>query len=149
MQSHPTTRNARTKGLTLIELTVVILVIMSLIAVLFVGARGWKYGTDRATCILQIRNVQMATRSYQNFHGYNPGSAPALSGGTQNVAAHLLEKGFIEEETHQWTQGSRRCPGAGTYSTPSPNIFPPVGSLYMTCSLETDANHVPNNYPDW
>jgi prepilin-type N-terminal cleavage/methylation domain-containing protein len=48
------------KGMTLIELTVVILVLLSLISVLFIGARAWKAGSDRANCILNIRNFQTA-----------------------------------------------------------------------------------------
>jgi type II secretory pathway pseudopilin PulG len=149
MKSNFPRRIAKARGLTLLELTIVILVLLSLVAILFIGAQGWKNGTDRAGCILQIRNVQVAMRSYQNLYGYNPGAAPALSGGTQNVAAHLLAKGYIEEETHQSVEGARKCQGGGTYSTPAPDIFPPVGVLYMECSLATDSNHVPKMYGNW
>ena len=137
------------RGLTLIELTVVILVLLSLVSILFIGARGWKNGTDRATCILKIRNIQVAARSYQNLYGYNPGGFPAASGGTQNIAAHLLEKGYIEQDVYDATEGIVKCPGDGTYSTPFPDIFPQVGSLYMTCSLSTTSNHVPQIHADW
>ena len=36
------TQKIRKSGMTLIELTVVILVLLSLISILFVGARAWK-----------------------------------------------------------------------------------------------------------
>ena len=54
------TSSKRTRGMTLLELTVVILVLLSLISILFIGARAWKKGSDRAGCIMQIRNVQLA-----------------------------------------------------------------------------------------
>ncbi len=146
-QSPPRTVSAR--GLTLIELTVVILVLMSLVSILFIGARGWKNGTDRATCILKIRNLQVATRSYQNLYGYNPGGFAVASGGTQNIAAHLLEKGYIEQESYDNTQGVKSCPSGGTYNTPFPDVFPQVGSLYMVCSLSGASNHVPQIHADW
>lgn len=53
--------------MTLIELTVVILVLLSLIALLFVGTRAWKKGSDRAANIVNIRNAQQAVRSHQNI----------------------------------------------------------------------------------
>jgi prepilin-type N-terminal cleavage/methylation domain-containing protein len=61
---HTNKRNA----FTLIELTVVILVLLSLIAVLFIGANAWKKGSDRATSILNQRNAQTAGRSWQNIN---------------------------------------------------------------------------------
>ncbi len=146
-QSSPRTVSAR--GLTLIELTVVILVLMSLVSILFIGARGWKNGTDRATCILKIRSVQMATRSYQNLYGFNPGGLPLASGGTQNIAEHLFAKGYIEQDIYDNIKGTKKCPGNGTYSTPFPEVFPQVGSLYMVCSLSGTSNHVPQIHADW
>ena len=65
------TQNTRKSGMTLIELTVVILVLLSLISILFVGARAWKKGSDRAGCIMNIRNVQQGVRSFQNINGHN------------------------------------------------------------------------------
>lgn len=142
-------RTVRARGLTLIELTIVILVLMSLMAILFIGARGWKRGTDRASCVLKIRDIQVAARSYQNLYGYSAGGFPSASGGTQNIAKHLLDKGYIKQETYDNAMGTARCPGGGAYSTPFPDIFPPVGSLYMECSLSAGSNHVPRLHDDW
>ena len=47
----------RKAGMTLLELTVVILVLLSLISILFIGARAWKKGSDRAANIMNIRNL--------------------------------------------------------------------------------------------
>ena len=57
------------KGITLIELTVVILVLLSLISVLFIGARAWLRGSDRAATALIIRNAQIGVRSHSNLLG--------------------------------------------------------------------------------
>ena len=62
-------------GMTLLELTVVILVLLSLISILFVGARAWKKGSDRAANIMNIRNTQQAMRGHENMRGLNPGDA--------------------------------------------------------------------------
>ena len=57
----------RKAGMTLLELTVVILVLLSLITILFVGARAWKRGSDRSANIMNIRNCQQAMRGEQNM----------------------------------------------------------------------------------
>ena len=54
-------------GMTLIEITVVILVLLTLIAVLFIGANIYKKGANRAACILNIRNIHQAVRADQNL----------------------------------------------------------------------------------
>ena len=55
--------------MTLIELTVVILVLLSLISVLFIGARAWMRGSDRAHAALLIRNAQQGVRSHAGIMG--------------------------------------------------------------------------------
>jgi len=57
----------RKAGMTLLELTVVILVLLSLISILFIGARAWKKGSDRSANIMNIRNCQQAMRGEQNM----------------------------------------------------------------------------------
>lgn len=71
----------RKSGMTLLELTVVILVLLSLISILFIGARAWKKGSDRAANILNVRNVQQAARAHANVRGLatpTTGVGPAL-----------------------------------------------------------------------
>ena len=58
----------RKTGMTLLELTVVILVLLSLITILFIGARAWKKGSDRSANIMNLRNCQQAMRGHQNMH---------------------------------------------------------------------------------
>lgn len=64
----PTFPRKSASGITLLELSIVILVLLTLVSILFVGARGWKKGADRSANILNIRNAQQAVRGYQNSH---------------------------------------------------------------------------------
>ena len=70
--THTHTTN-RKSGMTLLELTVVILVLLSLISILFVGARAWKKGSDRSANIMNIRNTQQAMRGHENMRGLAAG----------------------------------------------------------------------------
>ena len=72
--THTHTTN-RKSGMTLLELTVVILVLLSLISILFVGARAWKKGSDRSANIMNIRNTQQAMRGHENMRGLAAGLA--------------------------------------------------------------------------
>jgi len=116
-------RGAARPGITLLELTVVILVLLSLITILFIGARAWKRGSDRAGCILQIRNVQ---------NGYIPGQDVA----PRDLKTEVIGSGrFVEKDP--------ACPAEGAYSY-GPNRIPGVGRIYMRCSL----NHTEDHHPE-
>lgn len=142
---------ARTRGMTLIELTVAIALIMLIISITVIGSKAWKRGSDRASCVLNLRSVQVATRSYQNLYGYNFGGRPYADGGTQDIARHLYDKGYIEKDLYDQIKGLRACPGGGTYTCLTPDVFPPQGELYMKCSLSDSAEHQPEpgSYTDW
>lgn len=139
----------RVRGLTLLELTLTISVLLVLIVLLFISSRAWKRGSDRASCVLTLRNVQMATRSYQNLYGYEYGGHPYADGGTRNIASHLYQKGYIERKLYLKAQGIEGCDGGGTYNCPSSDVFPPAGQLYMKCSLAESADHILSAEADW
>jgi prepilin-type N-terminal cleavage/methylation domain-containing protein len=123
----------KSKGMTLIELTVVILVLLSLISVLFIGAQAWKEGSDRSQCILNIRNAQTAGRSFQNMNQKAPGDA-------FTAATDVYGSGkFLET--------APTCPSAGSYTWAT--TIPAVGTLFMTCSLSGTKNHVPGSISGW
>lgn len=129
------TRNMkRASGMTLLELTVVILVLLSLISILFIGARAWKRGSDRAGCIMNIRNVQQAVRSHANMQGINPSGT--------FVNADVFGTGKFIEKTPA-------CPGTGSYTGLDGTTVPAVGTLFITCSLAATEGHVPSSYSDW
>lgn len=142
-------RVVRRRGLTLLELTIVITILMTLIALLFIGSRAWKRGSDRAACILTLRNMQSATRSYQNLYGYSFGDRPYAEYGTQDIGDHLYRKGYIEEKLYKQATGAEKCPAGGAYACPIPDIFPREGELYIQCSLSGSDEHTPKSYGDW
>ncbi len=126
----------RKSGMTLLELTVVILVLLSLISILFIGARAWKKGSDRAANILNIRNVQQAVRAHSNIRGMNTGD----------------------------TLASTEIVGSGKYlnSVTAPNsdityaygtVIPAIGTLYLTATYATGSSvdYAPAaaTYADW
>ena len=134
-------RRGRTElpGMTLLEMTVVILVLLALISILFIGAQAWKRGSDRALCIIHIQNVQKGVRSYSNIYGYAPGAnAPDLQ-------SQVIGLGKFVENTPI-------CPGNGTYSygaTYGNDTIPPVGEIYLQCSLSMSNAHEPKNHSEW
>jgi hypothetical protein len=128
-------------GFTLIELSVIILVLLSFIGMLFIGARAWKRGSDRAQCVMNIRNVQLAVRGYANSNDLDAGSYMTLLGSNGPPGGAIIGSGNYLESLPQ-------CPGMGLY-TINGNTVPPTGTLYMTCSLSDDLKHAPGMYGTW
>ncbi|BCX49123.1 hypothetical protein HAHE_30310 [Haloferula helveola] len=132
-----TKNTKRAKGMTLLELTVVILVLLSLITILFIGARAWKKGSDRAGCIMNIRNVQQAARSYQNM--YNLAIGDDVPAGKLQGADQFLETAPV-------------CPGGGTYSPADLTAavaIPAIGTPVLSCTLSATQDHVPSDTTGW
>ncbi|MBC7981027.1 MAG: hypothetical protein H7Y36_10740 [Armatimonadetes bacterium] len=125
--------------MTLLELTVVILVLLALITTLFMGARAWKRGSDRALCIMHIQAVQKGVRSYANLYGFKEGSnAPDLKN-------KIIGMGRFVESVPT-------CPATGIYTygeTSGVDTIPPVGELYLKCDRENMDEHVPTSHSDW
>ncbi len=146
--THTNNVKATKSGMTLLELTVVILVLLSLISILFIGARAWKKGSDRAASILQIRNVQQAVRSFSNMNGLNPGDG--------NAAIILKAPAGLEAEifgNDKFIENDPRVVGhpagsAVNYTIAAADTIPAVGTLYMTAD---DADYAPTagTTDDW
>lgn len=136
-------------GLTLLELTVVLAVLLAMTTVLMIGARAWSRGSDRSACIMNIRNVQMSVRSYQNLYGFSAGTMPRAERGTQSIADHLLHKGYIDDSIHEMLKGTSTCPGGGLYELNREDVFPTPGELYLRCSLEAKQQHLLPGDRDW
>ncbi len=141
------THNMKAKsGMTLLELTVVILVLLSLISILFIGARAWKKGSDRSASLITIRNVQQAVRSYANMNNKNEGDTIALT--------DIFGTGkFVTTNPTTINHPG----GAGlSYTTPAPTLIPVVGTLYLQVAgaasdgeLNTYYMPVAGSYSDW
>jgi prepilin-type N-terminal cleavage/methylation domain-containing protein len=110
------THNMRAKsGMTLLELTVVILVLLSLVSILFIGARAWKRGSDRAVNILNIRNVQQAMRAYANVHAIE-------------YASYLADTEIVGPGKYLNSVSPPNSDIVYSYL----NVVPAIGMLYLT-----------------
>lgn len=109
----------RKSGMTLLELTVVILVLLSLITILFVGARAWKRGSDRAANIMNIRNVQQAARGHENMYNI-------AEGGDLPNAKVVGPDGYLATPK----------PPAGLPAYSYADVVTPVGTLYTANNAE-------------
>ena len=122
-------------AMTLLELTLVIMMLLTLIGILAIGAKTWKKGTDRSTCIMNLQLVQKGVRSFSNMYGYEPGASVA---GLEN---QIIGTGrFVERPP--------LCPGSGVYASGG-DVIPAMGSLYFNCSLAGTGEHQPSNMEDW
>jgi type II secretory pathway pseudopilin PulG len=125
----------KVSGMTLIEVTLVIAVLLGLISVLFIGVAAYKEGSDRAKCILNIATVQKAGRSYQNMNeiDFNDGFA---------------ETDLVGDATKMF-EVAPECPSEGTYGWVA--VYPAVGTPFIECSLNDPLaeNHVPSNTNNW
>ncbi len=126
----------RNSGMTLLELTVVILVMLSLVLILFIGARAWKKGSDRASNIMNIRNVQQAVRGHANVNGM-------MVGALLDVAQIVGSGKYVRFLTPPAVEISY------TYGT----TVPATGTLYLTATYAGSAagDYAPaaGSYADW
>ena len=152
------TQNMKSKsGMTLLELTVVILVLLSLISILFIGARAWKKGSDRAANILNIRNVQQAVRGHGNMNGIiqdAPSATPPIVGGTltpvmifgaanDGVGAYLKLPGSVATVSYTTPSQINVAPGV-LYLTPSA-----TGAAVALAAAQTEYGPTPGSTVDW
>lgn len=148
-------------GMTLIEITVVILVLLTLISVLFIGANIYKKGADRAACILNIRNVHQAVRANQNLNAKN--TSDDLLRGDIIGASKYLEAEPVCPTSSQIAAAVTADPLAVPPVLAAPAVFdyvmsatyPNVGTVAAVCDQYgaggsgTITDHVPNDTSGW
>lgn len=105
------------------------LALIAILATLFVGARAWKKGSDRAHCSLNVRNVQQAIRGYEGVSSLGA-SSPIQ-----------WDKIFGKDG---YLRIRPTCPGGGTYTFTE--TVPQLGKLACKCS---NPDHEPPNHKDW
>lgn len=130
--------NKKQAGLTLIEITLVIAVLLGLISVLFIGVKAYKEGSDRSKCILTISSVQKGVRSYQNLYELSEGAALVFddlvgSGKMLETLPTCGSQGTIA--TGGTDQPDAASWGAGGYD--GADVVPATGAPYLVC---TDAD---------
>ena len=121
-------------GLTLIEITLVIAVLLGLISVLFIGVSAYKEGSNRAKCILNISSYQKAVRSFQNLY--------------EKEATDTYDVSEVAG-TGKLLESFPTCPSNGTYApvaTATAQSFPAVGTAALTCTV---SQHVPASTDGW
>ena len=162
-------------GLTLIELTVVIVVILALISVLFIGAQAWKRAADASACIVNLRTFQQAARSYSNLTGVadsgvtvaNIIAMPVLGGETLLQAAATTTAGTNGQSTGTGANlgTTLNCPSNGDYTEATGTggtggtggatgggtgatgggYSSDLGVQFVVCSLATSQGHEPSD----
>ncbi len=129
------------RGTTLIELTIIIIVLFAFLSMSFIGVRVWKEGSDRAGCVINIRHMQQAVRGFQNTRNLLPGDDTTSLSPPLTLNNELVGTGkFLPTQP--------ACPGNGVY-TMTGNTIPAIGTLYMTCSLAASKGHEPSEYDTW
>ena len=141
--------------MTLIEITVVILVLLTLISVLFIGASAYKKGADRAACILNIRNVHQAVRVNQNLKGGTTYKLGDIFGSGKYFEEYVMCPNKSGDEgsfyvTHDWEE----LRNGDTFRDA---LYPPIGTAVMFCIdfdpnegyTDPTLNHAPQSTDGW
>jgi hypothetical protein len=107
--------------------------LLTLIAVLFIGANIYKKGANRAACILNIRNIHQAVRADQNLTKRNVGDDLAVA--------------TIMGTADSYIEVSPSCPTDGIIYTLAPT-YPATGTVAATCTNNgenggTISDHLP------
>ncbi len=109
-------------GMTLIEISLVIALLLGLIAVVFLGIGSYRKGSDKAKCKMQLAAVQKAVRSTANFQNLNIAAVFATTD------AFGAGKALENQPT---------CPSGGTYAWLG--TIPTINTPYGNCNyLDAD-----------
>ena len=120
------------QGLTIIELTIVVVVILGLILSLFIGARAFIEGTNRSRCLVNQRDIHMAGRCYQNLNGYQIGQAYDPKDVVGATGLLLSQTGCPSDGEYEWS-----------------DRIPDFSNLFVTCTLATSDQHHPEDVVGW
>jgi hypothetical protein len=104
-------------GMTLIEISLVIALLLGLIAVVFLGIGSYRAGADKAKCKMQLASVQKAVRAGSNFQALEIGDALA---DTSVFGAGLM------------MASAPTCPSGGVITWAA--TVPAIGTPYGNCA---------------
>ena len=124
----------RPAGMTLIEISLVIALLLGLISVVFLGIGSYRKGADRARCKMQMAAVQKAVRSHANF---------------QNLAINAALPDTAVFGPGLALEAAPVCPSGGTSAWAG--VGPAVGTPYGDCNyVDPDGvtTHAMNQYTD-
>ena len=102
-------------GMTLIEISLVIALLLGLIAVVFMGLGTYRQGADKAKCKMQLSAVQKAVRSGANMQNLAIGAPLASTCSTFHKMFHVKHGAGREAQgAGREAQGAgRRAKGSG------------------------------------
>jgi type II secretory pathway pseudopilin PulG len=107
-------------GMTLIEVTVVIVVLLTLIWVFYFSATGYIKASNRSACLANQANLQKAVRGFQNLNSLGEASTFSWSS--------LDSQGFITNPS------SLYCPtSSAKYLSATEGVIPPLGTRAAPC----------------
>ncbi|MCF6313137.1 MAG: type II secretion system GspH family protein [Verrucomicrobiales bacterium] len=123
--SHFQSISRNQSAMTLIEITVVITILLSLVGIVFVGLTSYNKGSARAKCILQQSKLQKTSIAYANLNEIDEGAPVA------NFVNTLISAGYIQQ--------TPVCPDTGNYTFL--DKIPNQTESFVTCSI---ASHISN-----
>ncbi|MBV6498041.1 MAG: hypothetical protein CJBNEKGG_00255 [Prosthecobacter sp.] len=130
MKIQITTSRFNRKGLTLIEVSLVIALLLGLISIVFLGIGSYRKGADKAKCKMQLSQIQKTVRAHANFNNLAIGAAFAEADafGTGKPIATTTPV----------------CPSGGTitWSATIPAIGTPYGNCAYTDADDASLTHV-------
>lgn len=110
-------KRTRHSGMTLIEISLVIALLLGLIAVVFLGIGSYRQGADKAKCKMQLAAVQKAVRSGANMQNLTVND-PLVAATSVFGPGLLMESAPI-------------CPSGGAYTWT--DDVPAVGTPFGNC----------------
>ncbi|MGJ8661396.1 MAG: type II secretion system protein [Bacteroidota bacterium] len=126
-------------GVTLIELTVVIVVILSLISVLFIGATAYRNGASRSACLIKQRAIHQAVLSHMNMNQGDFG----LAVNNDNGLGATVEDQLVG--TGLFFPTAPSCPRSSAAYVLTATAYPAVATSAVACPTYTTAangNHI-------
>jgi type II secretory pathway pseudopilin PulG len=130
-------RRFHAAGMTLIEISLVIALLLGLIAVVFLGIGSYRKGSDKAKCKMQLAAAQKAIRSQANFQNLNIGAV------------------FTDTDAFgpgKALENAPECPSGGAYTWLG--VIPTIGEPFGSCDFTdtdgvTDHTLVAATIKDW
>ena len=120
------------KGMTSPEVAALLFAAFLLVGLVYLGSVACKAGSDRRQCIINLRNIQTAGRSWEGMYSRTMGPF---------ASSEICGPGrLLETEPTCPTSGNRYI-WAGT--------VPPLGTLFATCPLAAGADHHPTDLTGW
>jgi competence protein ComGC len=112
----------RPAGVTLIEVSLVIALLLGIVVLLFIGVGSLRKGSDKAKCKMQLASVQKVVRAQANFKDLAPGVTFAT---TEAFGAGMA------------MENAPSCPAGGAYTWLG--AIPSIGNAYGACDFaDTD-----------